>query len=506
MAGTASAHAEALRSLSGGAPLAQLLQEHRGEVAALKTLVGAIGAAAADGTLYDDVFLLRFVLSNKGREAGEVTDKVRECVAWRKKHAALLVALSKGERHPQEKAVSEFLFSGTTGSLGGGEPIAVVRMGLSDFRKLMSSFSVDEVSEYLTVEKERTFRVCDAETRKRGRIVKSITVIDFADFSMFGGRFDNRFFTALGNSSKASSTLYPQMQAKTVAINTPSYYAMVNKSLGAVMPKSSMDKFVLHPKATSKQSAASCPFVARFEALQAVPPFLGGKGACPRELQPPGERDGEVPLQKITVASRSYALVELPIEARDTMVEFEVCVDAYHILLDAELLPFTTAELNEMEGRKEKLPRHDSGGAEGELKVDHHKRDRQAKGDRKSCMASPLSPRAPRCATPTTEDKLAAARAGKRLSLNPQRAPLRLDAKEGMLKACWKIPTAGRLVVRFDNSHSLVRAKQVTFRITTVPPPEDEAAKSWWDLNYAEFAGMIKWPTTADEAWECVLQ
>jgi hypothetical protein len=149
--------------------------------------------------------------------------------AWRAENADLLKTLADGGDHPLAAQVRRYQISGKCGTLGNGEPIFVVRLGMCDLRSLMNQYSIDQVAEFLLFEKEIIWRECDAQTRIVGKMVKCVTVIDFAGFSMFGNKSDNRFFKALGKSSKLSSLYYPQLQIKTVSINTPSYYSMLHK-------------------------------------------------------------------------------------------------------------------------------------------------------------------------------------------------------------------------------------------------------------------------------------
>lgn len=182
--------------------LSTLLDEHASSIAELRDLVGdAVPAdeVTADGVSVDDVFLLRFVLSNRKKKTLEsAAEKVRDTLRWRRENAELLTAMAQGEPHPLEKGMSDFLFSGLGGSLAGGEPLSVVRMGSSNFRALMKTYDVETVATFLLFEKEKMFRICDRETRARDELVKAVTVIDFAGFTMFGGRFDQRFFKSLG--------------------------------------------------------------------------------------------------------------------------------------------------------------------------------------------------------------------------------------------------------------------------------------------------------------------
>jgi len=493
-----------MNELSPPETLEELLEKHEAKVRALRARVEKViprDGSTTDGVIVDDVFLLRFVLSNEDVEVA--AGKVQETLKWRQENSKLLTALSKGKPHPLDEDMSRFLFTGVTGRMEGGEPVSVTRMGLSDFRKLLINFNQNVIAGYLLYEKEKMFRICDEETRKRNRIVKAITVIDFAGFSMFGGRFDNRFFNCLAASSKLSSTHFPQLQAKTVSINTPSYFGMVHRTLSATMPKSSMDKMVMcAAKRTEKKSAAECPFMSRFGGVQAVPPFLGGTAQLPAKLTPPNKREGELPFQSMKIANRFYALVELPIEHPDTIVEFEVECESFHVLMTAELAPMP---MDEGEFEDEEEEQEEMGNSPSNHRVSYvsmsrkerrrNKKGKQAKGKRNAKQRQ----RSARLVSPN--DQLAAAASQRRFSMNPRMAPIRLDSKDGMIKGTWKVPSTGRLFVKFDNTFSIFRSKKVTFRITTVPPPEDPEEQEWWEANWTEFANLMAWPGRGNNDW-----
>jgi hypothetical protein len=58
--------------------------------------------------------------------------------------------------------------------------------------------------------------VCDRETRKCGRIVKSLCIVDLQGMSAHNA--DTRFFRILGDASKLNEKLFPQMLGKTVSV------------------------------------------------------------------------------------------------------------------------------------------------------------------------------------------------------------------------------------------------------------------------------------------------
>ena len=74
----------------------------------------------------------------------------------------------------------------------------------------------DEVVDWLHYTKEKVWRECDKKTRETRLLTKEISVIDMANFSIFGG--DSRFYKCLGEASKLSAIYYPQLLGKTILI------------------------------------------------------------------------------------------------------------------------------------------------------------------------------------------------------------------------------------------------------------------------------------------------
>ena len=105
-----------------------------------------------------------------------------------------------------------------------GEPLLVVRGGHCKVRELMRAHSAREVADYINFCKEAAFLACDRETRRTGRLVKMITVIDMKDFRW--SDFDQRFLNALGKAEKVGELCYPQLLGLAVVVNAPAIMSM----------------------------------------------------------------------------------------------------------------------------------------------------------------------------------------------------------------------------------------------------------------------------------------
>lgn len=193
-----------------------LLVEHKAAIEELREAVA--DCLPQDSEFYDDIFLLRFVLTWEKRGGlAESSDAVRKTVAWRRENAEALAQTVRTGIAPGEEVMKKFNTAGYAGSLAGMEPLFIVRTGYCNLKGLMNACTMEEVARMATISKEVAFAECDKKTRKTRQLVKMISIIDLEGFSMFGG--DSRFHKALGESSKQAAVYYPQLLGKTVLIS-----------------------------------------------------------------------------------------------------------------------------------------------------------------------------------------------------------------------------------------------------------------------------------------------
>ena len=123
------ATASAAISLGAGmrANIDVLLEQHKDTIAALRTTLG--GDLPADRAEYDDIFLLRYVLSHKG-DVDKCADCVRKTIQWRIDNADKLKAAIETGFGPWHNIAIKFNAVGYAGKLPEGEePMYVVRTG-----------------------------------------------------------------------------------------------------------------------------------------------------------------------------------------------------------------------------------------------------------------------------------------------------------------------------------------------------------------------------------------
>ena len=265
-----------------------LLQKHAADIATLRAAV-ASDKRFADGANnriipYDDIWLLRFILSNGPGKSAEKA--VRATLEYRAKKANLLARCAAGEDYPLAASMSKFSISEIYEKpTEAGEPVQLIRAGKSNVKKLMDTYSADEVVENMNYQKEQAFIRCDDATRRTRRLIKMVAVVD-----MHSQRFsdnDKRFYKAIGRASKESEMFYPQLLAITVGINVPSYMNLIWPIAKRVIPAKTLAKFrICSAKDTVTQSAILCPFAPAVFQPSTLVEFLGGAGPSTEVLGP----------------------------------------------------------------------------------------------------------------------------------------------------------------------------------------------------------------------------
>lgn len=315
-----------------------LLAEHAAAIAALRAALGAELPAH-----WDDLFLLRYVLSFAEAERAAA---VRKALAWRAAHAALLAGAAAGAPPPHGAQLSPFQAAGLHGATSQGDSLFVVRAGLSDVPGMVAAGVTTEMFVEWTIHfREICFLAADRETRARRRLVKSISLVDMRSASM---GFTSRFASAIGESSKLSEFLYPQLLRRTVLFNPPSFFSVLFAIVKPLLPAKSLEKTAVCPGSLSKPSASACPFAAALFDVNALPTFLGGacrctaNGGCvagrPNEQtlpSPPGGPRGA----QINIGARSAHDIYLGARAPGVALTYSLDIASQGLEVSAMLLP-----------------------------------------------------------------------------------------------------------------------------------------------------------------------
>lgn len=223
--------------------LSELVKIHEQD---LKKLRSELNAQRAEED-FDDVFLLRYLLSN-GDPGHHTVEAVKKAQYWRKEYSTL-VASAKANAcsgHLDSSALKEYMSDEDLATLDSclkatftcsttqppDFPMYVIHSGKAKLTKLMGQVSIESVGLWLTWRNEIGFWRCDAASRKSDRLLKQIIVMNMAETSFW--EQDMRFFMAYGNSSNRANWLHPQLLARNIVVNPPSYMSffwMVGRQL-----------------------------------------------------------------------------------------------------------------------------------------------------------------------------------------------------------------------------------------------------------------------------------
>ena len=274
--------------------LAQLLATHAPAIADLRAELGDALPA-----LYDNVWLLRYVLSFPA--APERAEALRKGIAWRAANAALLADAAAGRPPPGDGLISAGQVAAFHGATRRGDPLFVVRSALCSPVELMKVVSVETFTSWLMYWREVGFLRCDKETRARGFVVKQLTLIDMKDSPIT--TFDRKYFTSLGESSRVSEYVYPQLLRRSILMHPPAFFNTVFAFIKPFMSAKALEKTTLCPGlSAARPSFSGCPFASALFDGAELPTFLGGscrctaKGGCicarPNEQCSPGPSGG----------------------------------------------------------------------------------------------------------------------------------------------------------------------------------------------------------------------
>lgn len=395
--------------------ISELLSHHRTELDALRERVkDAIPASGDDGTgfRYDDIFLLRYVLSFGTADAAE--PMVRETIEYRasEAHQAISRAVADGtwRDDPRLQMMTRFqCFSVLEGAQSNGGPLLTIRAGMSDIHAVNRHVTYEEHVAVFMLIREHGYRQCDLIARRDGRLTKMLMLMDLTGASM-SDILDRGHSGIQQEVSKISAVIYPQMISTINLVNTPGWMNIVFRFFTKIMPARLTSKVRMYPNADAMWKSEEA---GRRLNRARIPKYLGGtmpddevpKALTGELLDPDADR-----LEKVVVANRSKEEITLVVPMAGSSVNFLVSVEAYGISMEATLM---------------------HGEGEG---VDAAQRE----------IGSYTVLRA------GGQDKI--------------------KAESGAAKGSWACTRPGVLHVTFDNSYSILRSKTISYKFDVRVP------------------------------------
>ena len=247
---------------------------------AIDALRASLGASAPSYA-QDRLWLLRYVLSYP--ESSAAAEAARKALTWRAANPDILMAAAAGGSPPHAALILPHIVAGFHGTSKLGEPLFIVRAGLSWPPAVAAAASQEQIVEFLMFWRERAHLLCDAASRERGKIVRMIAVIAMTGVSM--SAISHKFNAAQAAAGRLSEFLYPQLLLRNVGHSPPPFFHGVFALIRPLIPAKMLARFTLCPGRASGVApgtlpATACPFVSTRFDVETLPSFLGGGCHC----------------------------------------------------------------------------------------------------------------------------------------------------------------------------------------------------------------------------------
>lgn len=232
-----------------------MIREHRGLLDELQALVR--GMSDYDEARHDDLHLLRFLLSHKMRPIA-ASKAFGNALRWRSENKIdeISAAIRNGLEQPGFPRYND-IFPKFPAQIfippsPVEQPYFFGSAGAADIHGLMQAITPADFVQYTFYINERLFFECDAATRRTGRIVRFVRVVDARGFGV--KHFNLQFARANAAAARMSEDAYPQLLGAMFVCNvSTTFKTLWDTTVARLMPKRVLEKtFVLMPLASAK--------------------------------------------------------------------------------------------------------------------------------------------------------------------------------------------------------------------------------------------------------------
>lgn len=233
----------------------------------------------ADPNFGDDIYMLRFVLSHHKKGVEKAVKALQETIKYRAKYHDILPGIRNGSKAPpMDEHLRPYLPGSPHFRTLDGNFIYLLRNGIANGHAAVEGKAgPDEVTEWATLSKEAIFGVVDRETRKRGKLVKMVGLMDMKGAGL--SSFNAKMNSAMTRSGKESELYYPQLLKKSVIFNMPSIIAAIASTLLKLLPSSLQEKILICNEHSDEGIQRFCREMLHID-INDLPSYLGGKCEC----------------------------------------------------------------------------------------------------------------------------------------------------------------------------------------------------------------------------------
>ena len=252
-AAAAAAEAEALASSTfvEERPLVkELLAAHASEVRALREAVK--GDALFDAAKHDELWLLRFLLSQK-KDVAKAAKAVATTLAWRKSNRMdeLAAELKELERKQRPLEEHRFIRKGFETYIAPGGmrfvhpnptrgPILVASMVQFDYNAAMRKLTRAEYTNINLAMNEWNAMQCDVVTRATGRLTKAARLVSCKGFRV--GSLNRQWLKLDGDVAKEMQDCYPQLLGVIICLDPPQWALVMWRAVKILFPPRMVEK------------------------------------------------------------------------------------------------------------------------------------------------------------------------------------------------------------------------------------------------------------------------
>jgi hypothetical protein len=241
---------------------------------------------------YDDIWILRFVLSHKGKvqsasKAALKTIKFREEKKLNElgdiRHRLRGLGVTNGENAfeplPGVELYDKFCSDGTTCYSFPDNDRGImfyVDLGKVDMHGVAKTMSDEEMTEFLLYANEAVSQVLDDVTRRTGRLTKQLKVIDLDNVSL--RKVNLTYIKRDATGTKALEDYYPQLLGNLYIFNSPSWFNTVWNALSHFFPKRFVEKVDVLPPLSKIQKSRETHLktIMKYVSVDHLPEKFGG--------------------------------------------------------------------------------------------------------------------------------------------------------------------------------------------------------------------------------------
>lgn len=263
-----------------------LLKEHESAIDAIKNILKSNSLYQENITLYDDIWILRFVLSHK-KKVSAAAKAALETIRFRAEKKLNELGDIRHRVPTQDPSQTDNMFPASKRmnehvSEGGSYHvlpdaqrgvITYIRVDKVDMKALNSELSDSDILDSIIYLNETIYQILDHMTRKTGRLTKLLKVVDLQGVGL--KNFNLTFIKKDAANTKKMEDFYPQMLGMLVVANASSWFSKLWKVVRKFFPARFVEKVDILPS-VDKVKEKDLKLVFKYISYENLPVQYGG--------------------------------------------------------------------------------------------------------------------------------------------------------------------------------------------------------------------------------------